>query len=67
MLKLTVFLVALIGVAAGTPTKVASVTQTTSGQVYAPGDLIFEDNFNTLDFETWQHEITMSGGGVSWY
>lgn len=25
--------------------------------------LVFEDNFNTLNFETWRHEITMGGGG----
>ncbi|XP_063448889.1 beta-1,3-glucan-binding protein-like [Mytilus trossulus] len=25
--------------------------------------LIFEDDFNTLDFSTWEHEITASGGG----
>ncbi|OWF46553.1 Beta-1,3-glucan-binding protein [Mizuhopecten yessoensis] len=25
--------------------------------------LIFEDNFDTLDLETWEHEITASGGG----
>lgn len=28
-----------------------------------PGDLIFEDQFNFLDLERWQHEITLSGGG----
>ena len=27
------------------------------------GDLIFEENFDTLNFSRWQHEITMSGGG----
>lgn len=25
--------------------------------------LIFEDNFDTLDFSKWQHELTMGGGG----
>lgn len=32
--------------------------------------LIFEDNFDTLDFSKWQHEITLSGGGnweFEWY
>lgn len=28
----------------------------------SPG-LIFEDNFDTLNFDTWQHEITAGGGG----
>ena len=26
---------------------------------------IFEDNFDWFDFETWEHEITAGGGGVS--
>lgn len=25
--------------------------------------LIFEDDFNTLDFKKWKHDITLSGGG----
>jgi beta-glucanase (GH16 family) len=25
--------------------------------------LVFEDNFDTLDFSKWKHEITLSGGG----
>ena len=25
--------------------------------------LIFQDDFNTLNFTTWEHEITMGGGG----
>lgn len=28
------------------------------------GDLVFEDNFDFLDFETWEHEITMASGTV---
>jgi hypothetical protein len=27
------------------------------------GQLIFEDNFDTLDQSKWRHEITMAGGG----
>jgi beta-glucanase (GH16 family) len=30
---------------------------------HAAEKLIFADEFNTLDFETWQHEITLSGAG----
>ena len=30
---------------------------------YAAETLIFEDNFDKLDFKKWQHEITMGGGG----
>ena len=32
--------------------------------------LIFSDDFNTLDFDTWEHERTLSGGGnweFEWY
>ncbi len=25
--------------------------------------LIFSDDFNTLDFRKWKHDITLSGGG----
>lgn len=51
------------------PRCVGSIT-TTSGS-HAPkgrvcrGDLIFYDNFEKLDLSKWQHEITLSGGGVS--
>jgi predicted nucleic-acid-binding Zn-ribbon protein len=27
--------------------------------------LILDENFDTLDLKFWQHEITLSGGGVS--
>ncbi len=33
-------------------------------------NLIFEDNFDTLNFKTWEHELTMGGGGnweFEWY
>lgn len=33
--------------------------------VICPGDLIFEDNFDTIDLSKWQRENTLSGGGVS--
>lgn len=35
-----------------------------SGQ-YCSGDLIFEDTFEIFDTRKWQHENTLSGGGVS--
>lgn len=37
---------------------------TASGQ-YCSGDLIFEDTFDIFDTRKWQHENTLSGGGVS--
>lgn len=47
----------------------ASVT-TASGllvdwKTFCPGELLFEDNFDTLDLDRWQHEHTLGGGGVS--
>ena len=32
-------------------------------KTHESGELIFEDNFDFLDFDKWEHEITMSGGG----
>ena len=32
-------------------------------KTHESGELIFEDNFDFLDFNKWQHEITMAGGG----
>jgi len=49
---------------------------TTASGSFAPtgvicsGDLIFEDNFNDLNLERWQHEATLAGGGnweFQWY
>jgi len=40
-----------------------SISRGPNGETYAPGDVLFEDNFDFLDFTKWGHEITMSGGG----
>lgn len=54
----------------------SACTETTASGPAAPtssfcaGDLIFEENFNTLDLNRWKHEITMGGGGngeFQWY
>jgi hypothetical protein len=29
------------------------------------GDLIFEETFDNFDLDVWQHDITLSGDGVS--
>jgi hypothetical protein len=29
------------------------------------GDLVFHEQFETFDFQTWSHEKTAAGGGVS--
>jgi len=33
--------------------------------IICSGDLIFEDTFDEFDFQVWQHENTLAGGGVS--
>lgn len=65
-MKLFVAICAILAVCAAQETCVKSET-TASGtkapRTFCSGDLIFEENFDELDFETWQHEITMAGGG----
>lgn len=34
-----------------------------SRETLCPGDVIFEDNFDSFDLAKWQHEITLAGGG----
>lgn len=34
-------------------------------EVFCSGDLIFEDTFDKLNLEKWEHEHTLGGGGVS--
>ncbi|CAG9764551.1 unnamed protein product [Ceutorhynchus assimilis] len=49
---------------------VASGTYFQASTKLCPGDLIFEDNFDTFNLEKWQHESTLSGGGnweFQWY
>lgn len=53
----------LLCVAAATAADQLSVTTYNKGKTATSGELIFEDNFDELDLETWQHEITMWGGG----
>ena len=35
------------------------------GRTFCSGELIFDDNFDFFDFEKWEHENTLAGGGVS--
>lgn len=37
-----------------------------STDIMCSGDLIFEDNFNDFNFDIWQHESTLGGGGVGY-
>lgn len=41
-----------------------------STSVFNKETLIFQDDFNTFDFKTWSHELTLAGGGnweFQWY
>ncbi|CAG7785558.1 unnamed protein product [Allacma fusca] len=38
-----------------------SITKTNKNKVYQSGDLIFQDEFDSFDLETWDHELTFSG------
>lgn len=44
---------------------VTSASGTHAEHFYCSGELIFSEEFHELDFEKWQHENTLSGGGVS--
>lgn len=39
------------------------MTESNLGKWYAPGELIFEDEFDQLLSSNWEHEITLAGGG----
>lgn len=52
-----------------TPT-VTTVSGTHAPATICSGDLIFEENFDTLNLSKWRHEVTMAGGGnfeFQWY
>ncbi|KAF0306960.1 Beta-1,3-glucan-binding protein [Amphibalanus amphitrite] len=48
---------------AATVSSELSVTTYNGGKTATAGELIFEDNFDELDLVTWQHELTLWGGG----
>lgn len=61
------------GVGVGAVPKCEPSVTTASGSyiplnkaTFCSGDLIFEDTFDTFDIRKWQHENTLSGGGVSY-
>lgn len=44
---------------------ITSVSGTCAPLFYCSGSLIFEDDFDELNFDKWEHENTLAGGGVS--
>jgi hypothetical protein len=59
-------LLLLCAVAGATPCSVSVTTAsgTNAPSVICSGELIFNEEFNTFDFQTWNHEKTATGGGV---
>lgn len=67
--SLVLLLVALIAIKDGSAQCVPSLS-TASGRYAPPGQLchnqlIFNENFDWLNFDLWEHENTLNGGGVS--
>mgnify|MGYP005984562637 CR=1 len=61
----------LMGLFHSSQTQCTKPSPTTVSGTHAPttticsGDLIFEDEFDELDLQKWNHELTLGGGGVS--
>jgi hypothetical protein len=69
-LKFVCLLAALVHVNSQDTLTTASGSRAPAAGSFNSGDLIFEDTFDNLDFETWQHENTVAGGGnweFQWY
>lgn len=70
MLKfLLVFLAALAASQAASTAEKCTASVTTASGSHAPtsfcsGDIIFQEEFDYLNFKKWQHENTLGGGGV---
>lgn len=41
------------------------VSGTHAPSEFCSGDIIFQEEFDSLDFKKWEHENTLGGGGVS--
>lgn len=66
-----VILVAVICSFATAQEKLCDPSVTTASGSFAPtgticpGDIIFQEEFDALNFQKWNHENTLGGGGVS--
>lgn len=45
----------------------ASGNLISNNRQFCKGELIFHDDFNNLNTDTWGHENTLGGGGVSFF
>lgn len=70
ILFLALFAISLVNCQQRTTITTASGSRAPERNSFNSGDLIFEDTFSELDFETWEHENTLAGGGnweFQWY
>lgn len=44
---------------------VTTASGTAAPASFCSGDIIFQEEFDYLNFKKWQHENTLAGGGVS--
>jgi hypothetical protein len=61
-------LLLLCAAAHATSLCVSSITTASGSKAPASicsGDLVFKEEFEAFDFQTWSHEKTAAGGGVS--
>jgi hypothetical protein len=62
------FLLILCAVTGAYPLCISSITTASGTKAPAEicsGDLVFHEEFDKFDFQTWSHEKTAAGGGVS--
>ena len=65
MLSLVIVVCTIAAAAAQCVPSVTIAIGTKAPATICSGDLIFNEEFNTFDLSTWNHEKTASGGGVS--
>ena len=65
MRSLLLLVCVIAGVSAQCTPSITKVTGSKAPAEVCSGALVFDDEFDTFDFETWNHEKTAAGGGVS--
>ena len=65
MRSLVILVCTIAAAAAQCQPSVTTAVGTKAPATICSGDLIFNDDFDTFDLSTWNHEKTAGGGGVS--
>jgi hypothetical protein len=65
MRSLAILVCTIAAVSAQCVPSVTTAVGTKAPATICSGDLIFNEEFDTFDLSTWNHEKTASGGGVS--